>query len=104
MTCEEYKGLTYLALYEDMYPQLLIKNFSGTKLYCGQYSEDTNEMVTYDSPHFHWTCNIENNSTMHYTMPSLSEKFPDVSANSQPSHLCFAGEPRGTFNQSLLIH
>ncbi|XP_060527776.1 intermembrane lipid transfer protein VPS13B isoform X2 [Cylas formicarius] len=77
LTSQEIKGQIYMAIQYDPRPQLYIENRTAVSFYCGQAFPDDSG-VTKESEHFRWHCRARGNSSVYYTMPVLSEKFPEL--------------------------
>lgn len=76
---------------------MLIENNCEIKLYCAQYADSDKSFVTKDSQHFNWTCGIQSDSAMYYTMAALSERFPDLTPSSYPDKICFSSDPQSEY-------
>lgn len=95
LTCQEHKGQFYLSLHYDSHPQMLIENNCDAKLYCAQFVDGDVGPILNESQHFHWLCEIGSNFSSYYSMPAISERFPDVSPGNYPDKLCFSSAPQG---------
>lgn len=97
ITSHEYKGQTFLAVHHDSHPQLLIENRCGMKLYCAQVSSNESNALIMDCQHFNWLCGVDSDDSCYYTMPGISEKFPDITPNGYPDHITLSMDPEGKF-------
>ncbi|KAF5296670.1 hypothetical protein FQR65_LT10210 [Abscondita terminalis] len=90
LTSQHYKGQIYLSLYNDFYPQLLIENKSGAKLFFAQAAKSEPVSAVIDCQHFRWTCCVENSRASYYTTPGYGEKFPEISQEIKVEQLIIA--------------
>jgi hypothetical protein len=77
LTSQERKGQTFLSLFHDECPQTLIENKGSVTLYCAQAINDSG-LVMQESRHFNWFTKLECGTSVYYTMPFVSEKFPEL--------------------------
>ncbi|XP_074031826.1 vacuolar protein sorting 13B isoform X2 [Leptinotarsa decemlineata] len=96
LTCQEYKGQTFIAIHNDTRPQLFIENRTGATLFCAQGLGEGR--VATEVKHFRWHCKIENSSCQYYTMPFLSEKFPELPQNNFSEKISIACDPESDLN------
>ncbi|KOC70976.1 Vacuolar protein sorting-associated protein 13B [Habropoda laboriosa] len=89
ITIQEDKGVTYIMIHNDHHPQLLIENTCAFKILLGQANE-TAEGIIPDTSHFMWICEIESNATYHYSIPSVSNRLPDVPVTNTSNVLLFS--------------
>lgn len=97
ITSHEYRGQTFLAIHHDAHPQMLIENKCGVKFYCAQIASNENSTLVMDCQHFNWICGVDIDSNCYYTMPGVSEKFPDISPNGYPDKIALSTDPEGKF-------
>lgn len=74
---------------------MLIENRCGTKFYCAQISSNENTTLVRDCQHFNWFCGVDYVGMTYYTMPGVSEKFPDMSPNGYPDKIALSIDPEG---------
>ncbi|KAF5303499.1 hypothetical protein FQA39_LY09962 [Lamprigera yunnana] len=96
ISSQTHKGQMYLALHNDLYPQLLIDNRCGATLYFAQGIKTEPGNALPESQHFDWKCEVQDSSSSYYTMPSHYEKFPDLSQENG-LELVVACEPEDTW-------
>ncbi|XP_076631853.1 vacuolar protein sorting 13B isoform X1 [Colletes latitarsis] len=89
ITTQEDKGTTYIMIHIDHHPQLLIENSCAFKILLGQANETADEILP-DTCHFTWICEIESNATCHYSIPSVSNRLPDVPVLNASNVLLFS--------------
>ncbi|XP_050295994.1 intermembrane lipid transfer protein VPS13B [Anthonomus grandis grandis] len=77
LTAQEQKGQIFLSLHNDPRPQLLIDNKTNVDFYCGQSLPDDSGVYK-ESEHFNWICKLNSHFSTYYSMPKLSEKFPEL--------------------------
>lgn len=105
ITSHEYRGQTFLTIHHDSHPQLLIENRCGTKFYCAQIASNENGALVMDCQHFKWLCAVDMDSACYYTMPGISEKFPDIAPNGYPDQIALSIDPEGEdFFCSLFLY
>lgn len=95
LTSHEYRGQTFLAIHHDAHPQMLIENKCGVKFFCAQIASNENSTLVTDCQHFNWMCGVDMDSSCYYTMPGVSEKFPDISPNGYPDKIALSTDPEG---------
>lgn len=93
ITSHEYKGQTFLFLHHDSHPQMLIENHCGVKIFCAQIESNENSTLIADCQHLNWLCGVGLFSNCYYTMPSISEKFPDISPGDYPDKIVLSTDP-----------
>nr|XP_031825790.1 vacuolar protein sorting-associated protein 13B isoform X2 [Nomia melanderi] len=89
ITTQEDKGTTYIMIHVDHHPQLLIENTCAFKILLGQANE-TGEVITPDTSHFTWTCEVESGASCHYSIPSISNRLPDAPVSTASNVLLFS--------------
>ena len=94
LVSQDYKNQQLVSIHHDIHPQLFIRNKSGIKLYCAQFTDDNSHVVS-DCDQLKWTCKIDNDCSSYYTMPVVSKKFPEISQNIVGDKLVFASDPEG---------
>ncbi|KAK4875062.1 hypothetical protein RN001_011484 [Aquatica leii] len=90
ITAQNHKGQTFLSLYNDLYPQMLIENRSEAKLFFAQAAKI--DPIISECQHFQWTCFVENSRACYYTMPGYGEKFPEISQENNIEQLSISCE------------
>lgn len=95
ITSHEYRGQIFLAVNHDAHPQMLIENRCGTKFYCAQIASNENSALVVDCQHFNWICGVDADSGCYYTMPGISENFPDILPNGYPDRIALSTDPEG---------
>ncbi|XP_008197902.1 intermembrane lipid transfer protein VPS13B isoform X1 [Tribolium castaneum] len=93
LTSQERKGQIYLSLFHDDSPQTLIENKSSVNLYCGQAIGEGGAAIP-ESRHFKWFSKLECGSSVYYTMPFVSEKFPELPQTCFSEKIVFAIGPK----------
>ncbi|CAG9819390.1 unnamed protein product [Phaedon cochleariae] len=96
LTCQEHKGQTFLAVHNDTTPQLFIENKTGTTMFCAQSLEEGR--VAKEAQHFKWYCRIDNLTYRYYTMPVLSDKFPEMPQKMFSEKIVLACDPESDLN------
>nr|CAH7751442.1 unnamed protein product [Callosobruchus chinensis] len=71
LTSQDNKGQIYLTLQEDDRPQLFLENTTGATLFVGQATGNYDQLYV-------WCYRVGNMERTYYTMPGVSEKFPDL--------------------------
>ncbi|XP_012153493.2 vacuolar protein sorting 13B isoform X2 [Megachile rotundata] len=99
ITIQEDKGTTYIMMYVDHHPQLLIENTCAFKILLGQANESGGGIIP-DTPHFSWICEIESNANCHYTIPSISNRLPDAPVTNASNVLLFSAVTSG-YNEQI---
>lgn len=77
---QELKGQTYLSVHHDYHPQLLLENKCSAPIYCSQYGTIEKDIIK-DNVLFNWMCKVPKDSEVYYTLPTIGEKFPDITTN-----------------------
>lgn len=94
LTCTELDGQSVLSIHQDNHPQLEIRNNSGIKLFFVQ-CEKYEKTVINDCEHFNWICSVENGRKMFYTLPLVSNKFPEIHSQVSNDFIIIASDPEG---------
>ncbi|KZC08609.1 Vacuolar protein sorting-associated protein 13B [Dufourea novaeangliae] len=89
ITTQEDKGTTYIMIHADDHPQLSVENSCAFKILLGQANE-TGEAIIPDTSHFTWVCEVESGATCHYSIPSISNRLPDVPVSVASNVLLFS--------------
>ncbi|KAJ8927596.1 hypothetical protein NQ314_019923, partial [Rhamnusium bicolor] len=91
LTSQEHGGKIFLSIHNDSRPQMLIENKTAMTLFCAQsLGEDD---VAAEAKHFRWHCQVKHFNSMYYTMPVLSEKFPELPHNNYIEKIALACDP-----------
>lgn len=77
LTTQVKEGQVFFHVYEDSYPQIVIRNLCNFKLYCAQGSKE-DSLVVHESTFINWNYEIEPNSTTYYNFPYVSKRFPEL--------------------------
>ncbi|XP_029039570.2 vacuolar protein sorting-associated protein 13B isoform X3 [Osmia bicornis bicornis] len=99
ITIQEDKGTTYIMIYVDHHPQLLIENTCAFKILLAQANETAGGIIP-DTSHFAWICEIESNASCHYTIPSVSNRLPDTPVANTSNVLLFSAVTSG-YNEQV---
>lgn len=94
MTSQERQGQIFLSLFHDNCPQTLIENKSLVTLFCGQAVGEGGAAVP-ESKNFKWVSRLECGACTYYTMPFVSEKFPELPQTCFSEKIVFAVDPKG---------
>nr|CAI5821779.1 unnamed protein product [Callosobruchus analis] len=113
LTSQDNKGQIYLTLHEDDRPQLFLENTTGATLFVAQATGLGGAVkVAEECQHFRWRCRVGNMEKTYYTMPGVSEKFPDLppapaaspgAATSSSSTAAAAAAASDTFGDKIAI-
>lgn len=90
LTSQEHKGQTFLAIHNDNRPQIFIENKTPATLFCAQSLGD---YVATEVQHFKWHCHVASFRSIYYTMPFMSEKFPELPQNNFSEKIALACDP-----------
>lgn len=83
-----------MSLFHDDCPQILIENKSSVNLRCAQSLRENGGWAP-ESKHFKWVAEVEHGTSIYYTMPFVSEKFPELPQTCFSERIVFAVEPKG---------
>lgn len=91
LTSQEHKGQIFVAIHNDNRPQIFIENKTPAILFCAQSLGEDN--VATEVQHFKWHCRVGSFGSVYYTMPFLSEKFPELPQNNFSEKIALACDP-----------
>lgn len=102
LTSQEHKGQTFLSIHQDNRPQLYIENKTCTTLFCAQALAQGK--VADETQHFKWHCKLPSYRNFYYTMPFLSEKFPELPQDNFTEKICLASDPESKYLVQMRVY
>lgn len=95
LTSHHNNGQTYVAIHRDDRPQLWLENKTDTVLLCSQSVNGGG--VASEAQHFRWNCKLPKLGNVFYTMPILSETFPELPQNNYAEKIALAVDPESKY-------
>lgn len=84
-----------VTIHRDTYPQLLIENNTKCEIVVGEHKREKEDCAENEIGSFNWLCTVKPDSIRHYTMPSVTKFFPDISRSFIMPKLTVAANIKG---------
>ncbi|PSN31470.1 hypothetical protein C0J52_23169 [Blattella germanica] len=103
LTAREHKGQIFLSVYPELHPQIVVHNMCRFKIFCAQGMPENDGSAVPENLHLIWWFSIEPHSSGHYSLPTNSEKFPEIlSTSSWPCFVLALADKYSTEDGMLL--
>lgn len=78
LTVQEHLGQVFLSVYPEIHSQIILHNMCSFKILCAQGTPDNDGRAVEETANFDWWCCIGAHSSAHYSLPTASERFPNI--------------------------